>query len=228
MELENLKPVYEPFDIEKFIADNKSELYKQPPPDIDKLLANAVDGRQGNGYVITYNNFTHTPEEFLELLKTLPYVVFIRFQIEKGYCGTIHYQGYIHLSKRQLWGTVRRAFIKMGLHRVAHENRLKSPQTASEYCRKIFDKHKGIVFQTKVTPEVYEHGELNLNQGQRNDINDIIDCVRDNMSDAEIMALYPVAFFHNKKKIDDIREIIRYEQFSEVTRDIKSTFITLA
>ena len=227
MEQIDLTPVYEPFDIEKFIAENIKELEKQPPPDIDKLLANAVDGRQGNGFPFTYNNFTHAPKVFLEMLKTLPYIVFIRFQIEKGESGTIHYQGYIHLSKRQLWGTIRRALIKMGLHRMTHQNRISSPQKASNYCNKIFDKKKdGSIFQTKVTPEVYEFGELNLQQGQRNDINDIIDCVRDNMSDSEIMALYPVAFFHNQKKIDDIRELIRYENFSDITRDIKATFIT--
>ena len=227
MEQIDLAPVYEFFDIERFIADNTKELEKLPPPDTEKMIVNAVDGKQGNGFIITYNNFVHTPEQFLEYLKTLPHIIFIRFQIEKGECGTIHYQGYLHHAKRIYWGQIRRAFIKMGLHRVAHENRLKSPQTASAYCNKVFDKAKdGSVFQTKVTPEVYEFGELKLNQGQRNDINDIIDCVRDNMGDAEIMALYPVAFFHNKKKIDDIREIIRYEQFSETTRDVRSTFIT--
>ena len=245
MEQPNFQPKYNPFDIGVFIAEQQKILTTEPPPDIKQMTLNAPNGKQGNGFILTCNNFTHTPEQFMEILQQLPYINRINFQIEKGQSGTIHYQAYTHHTKQIYWGQVRRNFLKMGLHRVRIENRIKSPHSADEYCSKVFsvldDKeiknenwyeiltdNDGMKwFQTKLTPEFYTWGELpNYEQGKRNDIQNIIDCVRDNMTDGEIMGLYPTAFFHNKKKIDDIREIIRNEKFAEITRDVKSTFIT--
>jgi len=134
------------------------------------MTLDTPNGKQGNGFVMIYNNFTHTPDEFMELLKQLPYISRINFQIEKGQSGTIHYQCYTHHTKQIYWGQVRRKFLKMGLHRIRIENRIKSPHSADSYCSKAFQKvdEKEIVenhwyeikidddgikwFQTKVTP----------------------------------------------------------------------------
>jgi len=191
------------FDIQEFIKQNSNALNDEAS-DMGKMLENAKDGKRGNGFVFTYNNFTHLPEQLTELLATLPSVAFIRFQIEKGSNGTIHYQGYMHFSKRVYWGQLRKEIIKMGLHRLSHANRIASPQKASDYCAKVFDEKTGL--QTKLTEPVYEWGELDIRQGERVDMAELVEDVKNGMTDIELLEKYPTHFFRYKKHIHEVRQ----------------------
>jgi len=189
------------------------------------MLKNAKEGNRGNGYVFTYNNFTHTPENLIELLATLPSISFIKFQIEKATdTGTIHFQGYMHFAKRVYWGVLRRELIKMGLHRLSHRNRIASPQKASEYCEKVFDEKSGV--QTKLTEPVYTWGELDIRQGDRTDLNEIIERVKAGATNSELLDEYPTQFFRYKKHIESVRKTIQESEFEEKYRHMKIVYIS--
>ena len=212
------------FDIKEFIHTNKTKLNTETPPNMDELLKNAKDGKRGNGFVFTYNNFTHTPDELTELLQTLPNNSFGRFQIEKATdTGTIHYQGYIHFSKRVYWGQLRREFIKMGLHRLSHRNRIASPKDAADYCNKTHCKETGK--QTKLTEPVYEWGELNNQQGERNDLAEIVERVKAGATNAELLDEYPTQFFRYKKHIDAVRSTYLEAKYRSTFRNIEVYYI---
>ena len=215
---------YDSFDIEEFIQQNNEKLTQEKIPDVDEMLKNAKDGKQGNGFVFTYNNFTHTPEQMLELLQTLSNISFTRFQIEKATdTGTIHYQGYMHFSKRVYWGAIRRAFIKMGLHRVSHRNRIATPKKAADYCKKVFDEETGK--QTKLTEPVYEFGELDIRQGERSDLSEIVERVKQGASDKELLDEYPTQFFRFKKHIESVRKTIQESEFESKKRNMTVFYI---
>ena len=200
------------FDIGEFIRLNNEKLAQETTPDINELLKNTVDGKQGNGFVFTYNNFTHAPEQLLEMLQTLNNISFIRFQIEKATdTGTIHYQGYLHFSKRVYWGAVRRAFIKMGLHRISHRNRKSTPQKAADYCQKVFDDDTGK--QTKLTEPIYQWGELDNRQGERSDLAEIVERVKQGATDKELLDEFPAQFLRYKKHIEGLRKTIQESEF---------------
>ena len=213
------------FDVDVFIASQKAKLETEQQPDIDEMLKNAKEGNRGNGYVFTYNNFTHTPENLIELLATLPNVSFIKFQIEKATdTGTIHYQGYMHFTKRVYWGVLRRELVKMGLHRLSHRNRIASPQKAADYCSKIFDEKTGI--QTKLTEPVYEWGELDTRQGERSDLNEIIERVKQGATNSEILDEYPTQFFRYKKHIESVRKTFQESEYEDKYRRMTVVYIS--
>ena len=212
------------FDIEAFIAEQKNKLETETH-DIEEMLKNAKEGNRGNGYVFTYNNFTHTPEQLIELLSTLPNISFIKFQIEKATdTGTIHFQGYMHFAKRVYWGVLRRDLIKMGLHRLSHRNRIASPQKAAEYCSKVFDEKSGK--QTKLTEPVYQWGELDIRQGERTDLNEIIERVKAGATNSELLDEYPTQFFRYKKHIESVRKTIQESEYEEKYRRMTVIYIS--
>jgi len=241
MEQPNFEPEYLPFDIDEFIRTNKEKLSIEPPPDKEQIIKNAVDGKQGNGLILTYNNFRHTPDEFMQVLQSLPFVSRVNFQIEKGQGGTVHYQAYIHTAKRIYWGQIRRHFIKIDLHQVAIENRFSAPQNADDYCSKVFqeiddkkpiDPNTKILtdddgkkwFQTKITPEHYSWGKLDTRQGKRTDLDDFVQNVLDGASDDELVAQYPKLYMLHKNKINGLRQGQRMK-FLTQKRDIQVIFI---
>ena len=212
------------FDIQEFINQNNEKLTQEQQPDIDELLKNAKDGARGNGFVFTYNNFTHAPEQLLEMLQTLNNISFIRFQIEKATdTGTIHYQGYIHFSKRVYWGAMRRAFIKMGLHRISHRNRISTPQKAAAYCQKVFDEDTGK--QTKLTEPIYQWGELDNRQGERSDLAEIVERVKQGATDKELLDEFPAQFLRYKKHIEGLRKTIQESEFEGKKRNMTVFYI---
>jgi hypothetical protein len=177
--------------------------------------------------VFTYNNFTHTPQELLELLHTLPNVNYIRFQIERGHEGNIHYQGYMHFSKRKLWGTIRRALIKMGLHRMAILNRLGSAKQADVYCIKVFDQtDKGEIYQTKLTEDIFTYGELDNEQGKRTDIVNFHDDIDGGKTNQELKRDHPHLYHAvGVDKIEKFRQDNIEDKYKNEYRDMERTFI---
>ena len=221
------KLIYDSFDMEEFISQQKKKLESETV-NLEELLENAVDGRRSSGFMLTYNNFTHTPDELSEKLQTLTNICFIRFQIEKAIkTGTIHYQGYIHFSQRTYWGTIRRALIKLGLHRISHQNRIASPKEAADYCSKIYDKKTGK--QTKVTETVYQWGEestLENEQGKRSDLYEIIERVKQGATNSELLDEYPTQFFRYKKHIESVRKTIQESEYEDKYRHMKIVYIS--
>ena len=242
MEQPIFQPVYEPFDIQNFIDENKRNLANEEQPDIKQMLINTANNKQGNGFILTYNNFTHTPDEFMELLKQLPHISRINFQIERGQSGTVHYQCYTHHIKQIYWGQVRRKFIKLGLHRVRVENRIASPQHADGYCSKAFQEvdpkkdtparwyeiqtdDDGVQwFQTKVTPENYQFGVLDNNQGKRTDLDNFVQSVLDGATDEELITQNPKLYMLHKSKINGLRQGQR-TKFLTIKRDMQVSFL---
>jgi hypothetical protein len=221
-------PIYEPFDIQAFITANLEKQKAESAPDLAAMRTKVKDGTRTDGFAFTYNNFTHTPEQLLEILQTLPNIIYAIFQIEKGETGTVHYQGYMHFSKRMYWGGLRMEFLDKGLHRLNFSNRFKysTPQNASDYCQKIFDKDTGK--QTKLTPEIYTFGtlpEYKNEQGKRNDLIDFFDKVKSGANDKELIEHDVKNFAIYKKNIDVIRNEMARQVYATQIRDITVTYI---
>jgi hypothetical protein len=163
----------------------------------------------------------------LELLHTLPNLTYIRFQIERGYEGTIHYQGYMQFSKRKLWGTIRRALIKSGLHKMAILNRNGSAKEADVYCLKVYDQtDNGEIYQTKLTEEFYTFGELDNEQGKRTDVINFHEDIDGGKSNRELKRDYPHLYHQTGvDKIEKFRQDNIEDKYKNEYREMERTFI---
>ena len=182
--------------------------------EITKEIKQPKKNTRAFNWCCTWNNPDMTCDEFFEFLKTAfgEDISYFTFQLEQGENETPHFKFYLEFN-RALYFTQIQEKLPRGTH---IEQRRSTRERAKKYCQKD---------DTRTSDKFYEYGNFG-SQGKRTDIDDIIECVKDGMTDSEIMQLYPNAFFHHQKKIDSIRELIRYEQFSDVERDIKVHYIT--
>lgn len=81
--------------------------------------------------LFTYNNPTHTPEDFQALLEAAERVRYAIFQLEVGENGTPHYQGYVEYSSPQRFSYFHNNFARCHL-----EKRAGTREQARDYCRK--------------------------------------------------------------------------------------------
>ena len=171
-----------------------------------------VKNSRAFNWCCTWNNPDMTEDEFFEFLKSLENISYFTFQLEQAKTETPHFQMYLEFDKSKYF-----LQLKDLLPRGTHiEQRQRTREKARNYCQKE---------DSRIGTKFYEWGDFG-NQGKRTDIHDIIDCVKDGWTDAQIMETYPIAYFHHHKKIDHIREITRYGLFSEIERFITVNYIT--
>lgn len=113
---------------------------------------------QSNSWCFTLNNYSPADVEALLALNgnvDIPHIIFGR---EVGENGTPHLQGYIRFTKKKRIGGVKRI---VGMN--AHVEVARNPVAAIQYCKKDGD--------------YTEIGGWESQQGQRNDLQEIIDLV---------------------------------------------------
>lgn len=119
---------------------------------------NTISVAQSNSWCFTLNNYTPTDVEKLLALDgnvDIPHIIFGR---EVGDNGTPHLQGYIRFAKKKRIGGVKRI---VGDN--AHVEVARNPVAAIQYCKKDGD--------------FTEIGGWESQQGQRSDLQEIIDLV---------------------------------------------------
>lgn len=78
---------------------------------------------------------------------------------------------------------------------------------------------------TSIAGTFEEHGEFPLErQGSRNDLSDLYDMVKEGMTDFEILE-QGASYMTQLKNIELTRQVFRGEQFSNVQREVKVTYI---
>lgn len=114
-------------------------------------------------WCFTINNYTADQETALKEYDQLPNLVYLVFGREVGESGTRHLQGYIYFKNARSFNAIRKLLFN------AHIEKTKgTPKQASDYCKKDGD--------------YYEIGELPQKQGQRNDLEEIRDLVKQGKS----------------------------------------------
>jgi hypothetical protein len=165
---------------------------------------------QFRNYLLTINNPTQTDNEFFEYLKNLEHIKYFVFQREKGEeKGTEHFQLYIEFNIGKKFDVMKKNFP------TAHIEQRKGTKTqARNYCQKE---------ETRVG-EVYEYGEF-AEERERTDLTDIMEMVRSGATDSDIRDAYPSQYFHNYRKILNLRQSYVEEKYMKSVRDLYVIYI---
>lgn len=172
---------------------------------------------------ITINNplehgFNH--EIIIANLEHLKSLVYYCGSDEVGEQGTPHTHVYVYCS-----GAVRFERMKKLFPPAHFELARGTSQENKEYIQKTgkwAGSHKS---ESSVEGSFFEFGDVPAErQGQRNDIADLYDMVKQGMSNYEIMEASP-QFMFNIDKIDKIRQIVRAERFKTEWRNLQVTYI---
>ena len=124
---------------------------------------------------------------------------------EIGENGNKHFQGYCELEKVKEFNVIHKTLFNAHI-----ETRRGTQQQAIDYCKKEGD------FVEWGTPK---------QQGKRNDLEGIIEMIREGASDIEILAEYPTQYFLYNQHIAKVRELITKERFEKEFRDITVYYI---
>lgn len=134
----------------------------------------------------TLNNWT---EEDLEVFKKWKYTYLVYGKEVGEECGTPHLQGYVEWSSSKEYATVHKYWNGRGHWR----QRQKTPQQASEYCKKDGD--------------FFEDGKLS-EQGKRTDLEQMVEMVKERKSMKEIALFNPTCFIKYNKGLIQFKETI--------------------
>jgi len=127
------------------------------------------------------------------------------FGNEIGESGNEHFQGYVELKKRIDFNVIHEKLFK------AHIETRRGTQTqAIEYCKKENN------YIEWGTPKA---------QGKRNDLEEIVELVRQGATDLEILNEYPTQFLMYNQHIQKIREVATKEKYKEIWRDLTVIYI---
>ena len=167
---------------------------------------------QFRNYILTVNNPVQTDEEFNEYLKTLQHIRYFTFQREIGEeTGTQHFQLYIEFEVGKRFATIKEYFP------TAHiESRKGSKKQARDYCQKDDTRMDG--------HNIFEFGDFAEN-GERSDLNDIMEMIKGGASLKEVEAAYPSQYFRYYKNIEFLFNQYMQDKFCEIDRNIKVTYI---
>lgn len=133
-------------------------------------------------FVFTWNNYCDSDIEFIKENVEYRYLV---IGCEVGEQGTPHLQGYIELSKRYRFNTIKKLFPKMHI-----EARKGSSKQAADYCKK--------------EGNFIEEGTIS-NPGQRTDIANVYQMAKEGKSDIDIGDAYPDIYMKFYKAVDRVR-----------------------
>lgn len=151
-----------------------------------------------------------TNDELLEIIKNIPSIIYTSFQLEQGDLGTYHYQVFISFTNAKTFESMKKVFP------TAHiEKTLGTPKQASAYCTKE---------DTRIgDPVVW--GELPI-QGNRSDLEDIYNMIKDGFTYSEIREAYPSQYIRYKDKIHTIRQEMLEEKYKNTFRDIETIYLS--
>lgn len=137
--------------------------------------------------MFTINNYKDQDVQHLRDVSQREGLVYLVFGRERGEQGTPHLQGFLqHSSRRTL------AYNKREVHAAAHwEIARGTPAEASEYCKKDGD------FE--------EFGEMAKGQGARNDLQAVVQLIKDGASKRKIADEHPAAVLRYGRGIDALR-----------------------
>lgn len=117
-------------------------------------------------YCFTLNNYTESEYQSVICIDA-KYIVVGK---EKGESGTEHLQGYVYWENARSFNAVKKLIPR------AHLEKTKgTPQQASDYCKK--------------EGNYYESGELPMKQGQRTDIDEVREILKDTGKMKEVVAV---------------------------------------
>lgn len=151
---------------------------------------------RARAWVFTYNNPTpaETPEDFLELLRSMPNIRYAVFQLEEGETGTRHYQGYMEFNRAMNLGTLRR------YKQMHYERRRGSRQQARAYSMKEATRLEG----------PWEHGNWEAGgQGARTDLIAFKDAVKAGGTKRQMIDDHTLAMAKYPRFYTTIRSTIR-------------------
>ena len=155
-----------------------------------------------------------------DILKGMKSCVYWCMADEIGVEGTYHTHVFIACSNAVRASTLHSKF--KGAHRdiakgTCVENR--------EYVTKTGKWANTDKAETSVNGTFEEWGEIPIErQGQRSDIDDLYQMIKDGMSDYEILEQSPNYLFH-MEKIDRARKAIRQHQLKDIKRDVECVYI---
>lgn len=179
---------------------------------------------QSRKWQITINNPTekgYTHEKIKEQLGLFSKMVYWCICDEIGENNTYHTHIYFALEKATRFSTVKNRF-DGGHYEMAkgtsHQNR--------EYIRKEGKWEKDKKKETNLAETFEEFGECPVErQGQRNDLHDLYDMIKDGMTNYEIMEIEP-NYMMNLDKIERARQIIKEEKYKNTFRIMNVKYIS--
>jgi len=174
-------------------------------------------------WLITINNpqdkgFTH--EYLREILGSFKSLEYWCMADEIGECETYHTHIYVAFSSAVRFSSMQRKFPKVHLdpcNGTSQQNR--------DYIFKEGKWEKDKKKETHLSDTREEYGQMPVErQGARNDLADLYDMIKDDMTDYEILEASPQYIF-NIDKIERARQVVREKKFRSEFRDIKVTYI---
>jgi len=183
----------------------------------EKQEARQKKDTRHRGWVFTVNNPQQIETVFYEYLKGLYNVRYFVFAKEQGDKGeTPHYQGYIEFSEPKYFSKMKNDFSEPRVLPAAHlEPRKGAKKQAADYVRKTGEyadkKHTQ-------TGEVYEYGKLPAEDGERSDLNDIMEDIEAGLTNIELVKKYGSKFISVRGWADEYRQDILTQKYSKERR----------
>lgn len=168
--------------------------------------------KAARGWMLTQSCAKITLEELKAALSEYVYIAQKERGSEGGEQGYEHYQIYIENPSPIRFDT-----LKNKLPNAHIEPRRGTKQEAYDYVTKS---------DTKLG-ENFGNGEIDLTvrQGQRVDIEDVMQMVRDGKTNREIEQVYPAVLFKYRKAIEETRQSYLKDKFGSIFRELKVTYI---
>lgn len=179
---------------------------------------------QSRKWQITINNplekdFTH--DKIKEEISKIKSCIYYCLSDEIGTKEKTHHTHiYLACSSAVRFSTIKNRFTKAHIeiaHGTSEQNR--------DYVFKIGKWENDKKGETKLPDTQEEYGEIPVErQGSRNDIADLYDMIKDEMSDYEILEENPDYILH-LDKIGKVRQTIRQNKYKEIFRELSTTYI---
>ena len=172
---------------------------------------------------ITINNpadkgFTH--EQIQKLLASFKNCVYYCFSDKVGKDGTFHTHIFFYCTNAVRFSAVKCKF-DGGHFEMANGTCQQNRDYVFKEGKWIDDKKA----DTNIRDSHVEYGDVPVErQGSRNDIETLYDCIKDGYSNLQIIDEMPQYLF-NVDGIEKARQMLREEEYKEVFRDVKVTYI---
>lgn len=186
------------------VEDDEIEIETEP---VD-LSKNNGQGPKRRMWMVTYNNPTVTCKKMTEMLESNKNVKGYAFNLEKGKCGTPHFQMYLELNEGIYYTGVKSILNNKGAH-------CELPKSKRDFCIKYCTKEETRVegpFAWGTCLKLDKPGE----QGKRSDIAKIGQAILDEGGvSAELMEQYPGEFIRFNKQIKSFSNDIQVEKMKD-------------
>lgn len=179
---------------------------------------------QRNAYQLTINNpeshgYTHKAikEELITSFTTLRYFCMAD---EIGAEGTYHTHIYVVFNSRVRWSKIKKSFPEVHIE-VAHG----SAESNLEYIKKTGKWENTEKSETRVEGTFEEWGTFPTQKGQRQEMEELYEMVKDGLSNVEILEINN-DYILQIDKLDKLRTMLLTEKYKDTRRtDLKVTYI---